>query len=1070
MKKITIVFLVFLCSASVVYAGTTGKITGTVKDAAGQTLPGANVVVQVEGILVGAATDANGQFFILAVPPGLHTVKASMVGYQDVTQTEVRVKIDQTSTLNFSLREEVLAAEELVVVAERPPVEVDLTGSKAVMSSVELDRSFVANIKQAVDTQQGVNYNGGIRGGFGLDVSYYVDGMELRDGASNSNWTGINTSTVQELEVLSGGYNAEYGRANGAVINMVTKSSRTRVHSTLDYKMRPAGIYHWGGHIYGPERYENRVMSNPDWWNNHPPPGWFGTGHVTAADEYKKGLRDNRDGVNTTLAQHWIMNYLTLPWIQDLKEYDTRTQHGYEGTLYGPLTKRASFMASGRYHKGVPKYPSALNYNPEWNLQGALTFDVTQNSRVKLQGMHGGFNNTDQFRTLYGSSEDNGLWQNRSGAHIAYPSNSWKFFPFVAQGTPSPTPRSPEYVRMWSGQSKLTHIFDPRTFLDVNLSYFWYFREANYRRDNLWKTSHAAYSKGFDWNEVLVEEENKRLTRGTPFRGVGRISGVPGWGLNYPGDHAQDYAKAYNYTIKADFTKQVDEVHQLKAGLYGSYQFFDRYFHFGYISTAWVTDPIARDTNPYEGAIYIQDKIETRGMIVNAGLRVDMYNVNAYVSDDVFDPLRIDEDTPGNVKQSEISIGDPYGYKNISSTDEFAVHTPTQWAISPRIGISHPITDKTVLHFMYGHFNQRPSWQKMTNTPFMQLRPYPETDPILTPLPADYGQKYGYSYTHWAGAGNPGLEFEKMIQYEVGFDQNIADLLNLDVTLYYKDGKNLTAAGFRNDESFLAYYGTYTGTGHRLFPDFNGLGSRGPGKSGSLVVNGNMFFQDVRGLEITMDSRFQQYAHLKFHYNLSYSNTGIYGLRNVYRVQPDGQKARPDSRHGANNRDKGVSGRDNAYWNPRNSAKLTATVFTPANFGPVVVGGWRPLGDWNVNLHSTWNQGFKYTYHSPGDPSTEPLNMRWKPMWNTNMMVSKGFDNIIPGTRTEINVTVINLFNQKQLRLPSGNNLQQYHEQGRLPFVVYGTGEFREEEDDVWRWYNQRQMPREVIFGVQVRW
>ncbi|MDE2726057.1 MAG: hypothetical protein OXI59_22045, partial [Gemmatimonadota bacterium] len=71
---------------------------------------------------------------------------------------------------------------------------------------------------------------------------------------------------------------------------------------------------------------------------------------------------------------------------------------------------------------------------------------------------------------------------------------------------------------------------------------------------------------------------------------------------------------------------------------------------------------------------------------------------------------------------------------------------------------------------------------------------------------------------------------------------------------------------------------------------------------------------------------------------------------------------------------------------------------------------------------------------------------------------------------TEINVTVINLFNQKQLRLPTGNNLQQYHENGRLPFVVYGTGDFREEEDDVWRWYNQRQMPREVIFGVQVRW
>ncbi|MCE2436382.1 MAG: carboxypeptidase-like regulatory domain-containing protein, partial [Candidatus Latescibacteria bacterium] len=129
MKRMCLLFIISLCLVSQAFAGTTGKVSGVIKDAkSGEVLPGANVVVL--GTRLGATTDADGNYFILNVPPGMLEVQASMVGYTKVTQTDVRVKIDQTTKLNFELSEQTLEAAEILVMAERPPVELDLTGSK----------------------------------------------------------------------------------------------------------------------------------------------------------------------------------------------------------------------------------------------------------------------------------------------------------------------------------------------------------------------------------------------------------------------------------------------------------------------------------------------------------------------------------------------------------------------------------------------------------------------------------------------------------------------------------------------------------------------------------------------------------------------------------------------------------------------------------------------------------------------------------------------------------------------------------------------------------------------------
>jgi len=95
-------FLVFGFLFAFVFAGNTGKIVGRVVDAeAGEPLVGVNVLV--EGTTLGAATDANGEYFIINVPPGTYRVKAMMIGYGTVIKDGVRVIIDHTTQVDFDL-------------------------------------------------------------------------------------------------------------------------------------------------------------------------------------------------------------------------------------------------------------------------------------------------------------------------------------------------------------------------------------------------------------------------------------------------------------------------------------------------------------------------------------------------------------------------------------------------------------------------------------------------------------------------------------------------------------------------------------------------------------------------------------------------------------------------------------------------------------------------------------------------------------------------------------------------------------------------------------------------------
>ncbi len=213
-------------------AGTTGKIVGQVVDGEnGEPLPGANI--QVEGTMLGAATDEDGQFVILNVPPGTYTVVASMIGYQTVRKKEVRVTSDFTTRLKFILNPTALELGETVeVVAKRPLVRRDQTASIAEFSGDDIRQLPVETFQEVLSLQAGVTVDpaGGIhiRGGRSSEITYIVDGIPITDEYSGLPSVSVENNVIEELRLVSGAFNAEYGRAMSGVVNIVTREGGNR--------------------------------------------------------------------------------------------------------------------------------------------------------------------------------------------------------------------------------------------------------------------------------------------------------------------------------------------------------------------------------------------------------------------------------------------------------------------------------------------------------------------------------------------------------------------------------------------------------------------------------------------------------------------------------------------------------------------------------------------------------------------------------------------------------------------------------------------------------------------------
>ncbi len=648
----------------------TGKIQGRVTDDTGEGLPGVNI--RIEGTTQGTASDINGNYVIIGIRPGTYTVVASYVGFETTRYENVRVQIDLTTTIDFTLREESLMGEEVVVTAERALVQRDLTATTAVVSGDEIRALPVENFQDVVNLQAGV-VNGHFRGGRLGEVGYWVDGLPVSDVFDGGLSVSIENDMVEELQVVTGAFNAEYGQALSGIVNVVTRD----------------GSNTFSGSVSG-----------------------FAGDYLSKDTEIFRSI----DEVSAMAVRNAEANF-SGPIIKDRLWFFTAGRYfGNDGHVFG---RRAyslgdiGFDPQGRLgllEPGGSGDSSVVSLNPydKYSGQAKLTMRLTNNIRVaaNIIASEEKFKNSDYSLLLL---PDALLNQERNARSV--------------------------YL-------KWTHTLSNRTFYEFGVT-------SNYNR----------------FRQFLFEDPLDPRYLDNQLSGFG--DGLITAGFRAGGTNNSRFSRATNtYLAKADITSQVNQVNMVKLGV----EFRQHRLEFNDDYTV-VDDQTGQrfvgtsgryDYRPIEFAVYLQDKVELGGLIINAGLRFDYFNSNGRVLRDVRDP-----DAVFVERRLDGQEGDP-NY----TPDEFFKSASAKFQVSPRLGVAFPITETGVIHFSYGHFFQTPNFELLYQNPYFLL---------------------GSGGSGLIGLiGNADLEPEQTISGEIGLKQQLTSTSAIELTAYYRDIRNLT--------------------------------------------------------------------------------------------------------------------------------------------------------------------------------------------------------------------------------------------------------------------------------------
>lgn len=227
-----LMILILACSALNSFAQTTGKLAGRVYDVeTGEALPGANVILS--GTSLGAACDSEGDFYIINIKPGRYDIHVSMIGYSTAIIQDLAISVNRTSNFDIPLTLASVEGQEVIVEADRISIEKDQTGTIRNISSDQMEILPVEDLDQVVAMQAGI-VKGHIRGGRSSEVTYLLDGMQITESFDNDGKVvEVEMEVIQDLEVITGTFNAEYGRAMSGVINAVTKDGGDSFHGSI---------------------------------------------------------------------------------------------------------------------------------------------------------------------------------------------------------------------------------------------------------------------------------------------------------------------------------------------------------------------------------------------------------------------------------------------------------------------------------------------------------------------------------------------------------------------------------------------------------------------------------------------------------------------------------------------------------------------------------------------------------------------------------------------------------------------------------------------------------------------
>jgi hypothetical protein len=716
-----LVIIIFFVLSCIAYAGETGKLAGKItNNSTGETLIGANVFItgvwvddKVEDFdqMMGAASDINGEYYILNIPPGTYNVKVSYVGYQEQIVTQIKITSDRTTRVDFSLSPETYETGEVLVTAYAPEtVEKDLTATKQIYSLENMENLTGINDLGDILKLQ-ADYSGGhFRGSRSGEAIYLVSGSSIVNPLTNSVSYEPISIGLQQVEVYTSGFSAEYGNVQSGVVNTVQKEGgRTwqtfgEINGTNSYyKTFGGSVYDVRNNLY----YE--MLKNPDEWldGTDPKSGkilwtYFGINFpenyiVPVPITWPPSERTREDSLKSSelVRKMWLQSARDIGLEYDKPDYRVNFSVG------GPLADNLTMFFATTQNVVNPFLPS-VDPDVQRQIMSNLVFKPTPEHKFKAF-----FNYNHQDVNVFTS--DFFRWYERQ-LDITYNTLEsrqfgleWNFFP---------------------SQS---------TFYEFKFAEL-YVRDQD--RINLLQND--------SYSTVFNDNSNWRFYTSPSGQTVGSMNTTAG------------NSQSYTYNFNANITSQLNTTNMIKGGLQLSY--YDLLVENRLSATnSSSLRTESYNTFPYEGALYVQDKLEFEGLITNIGLRFDFYNFNTTYYTDKFSPYRNPDYDPTNPTS-------PYYDEDLAAKEE----TTLQTFLEPRIGISFPVSEQTVLHLNYGVYIQRPAFQYVYVNRFKL-----EGNPNYVRL------------------GNPELEPERTIMYDIGIVRSIPGGFQVDLSAYLKDVSNL---------------------------------------------------------------------------------------------------------------------------------------------------------------------------------------------------------------------------------------------------------------------------------------
>lgn len=763
-SNLLLIWLLFLTLApGLAFGDTTGKINGVVKDAeTGTPLPGVNVII--DGTTMGASTNLEGYYFIIGVPPGTYSIRAQMIGYQIMVKKEVLVRVGLTTDVSFGLSQTVLDLGEAVeIVAERPIVQKDITSGRAIVTHEEIKEmpveSFSGVLKTKVGIVTGADGALHIRGGRGGEIAYMIDGISV----NNPFWGGlavaVENSAIQELQVVSGTFNAEYGKAMSGVVNIVTREGGSDFHGNFSTYIGDRFSTHDDVFMNIDEidmlNTQNLDVSLSGPLLPMPELGlrdklsFFISARYFHDKGYLYGKREHTPMdaiyVDSTSALNLVNStYNTEPY-QDLnhnnrydaeESYFDRNGNGqWDPGRINFIEPYTDLNRNGQYDLGEP----FIDYNLDGNCDNGFSGDgkmVSMNPYRKLST-----NTKLTYRPIPGINIRYSILYDKVFKDTDY-SHAYKYNP---DGIPE--------NHSWSLNNifDFTHQISAATFYNFKLSYY--------------KNDYEQYLYE-NWDDPRYLPNILSNTPGNEFYGGGMNRG-----------HT---IRKYKTTIgRFDITSQISKAHLIKSGL--ELKYHDLFYHTYSVEISdtydWIPtihDLTSTSNNryqryPIEFAAYFQDKIELKDMVVNIGLRYDYFNSRGKIAADNRDKLLIS--------------GNRASLDDLGLVDAKAKHQ-----FSPRLGIAYPITERGIIHFSYGHFFQIPNFAYLYSNPEFEV----------------------VSGRFNSVLGNANLKTESTVTYEIGLQQQVSENIGIEIIAFYKDINDLLGTEYFELYSRGDYYSRYT--------------------------------------------------------------------------------------------------------------------------------------------------------------------------------------------------------------------------------------------------------------------